>query len=358
MNAVKVLRTRREISCARASAAASLSSASLETIVAASGDRLDVSFSSLRSRPIALEREADACRAMTLELLPEALRGQLAVEAGEVRSLFQDGGREVRLFSRNYRMAICRGMVLGLRDDDAGSPFRSPWTGTLEPEELGSSLPIVLAPSAVLALISFALEVTGSHMTAESSAEMREITVLDTASSPYPPQHHPFEADGTVAPDRPLIEDGRWCNRQEHAGDDVDPLFFLLTRPERALRPLAAATHFNHRNLVVACSRKMAVPAAAVVVDSWRVRVGPRGGAVPFHATLSRIGSEGDRLAVTSPVPLLLDPWQVLTHIQGASGPMAPALDQDPIEGDGYGEAPPLVTALTLADLAAPEKPR
>ena len=175
--------------------------------------------------------------------------------------------------------------------------------------------------------------------------------MLDTAASPYPPQHHPFAGDGWPAAARRLLEDGRWRDREEHAGEGVDPLFFLLTRPDRALRPLAAATHFNRRNLAVRYGCEAAAPRPAVMVDSWRVRVGPRGGAVPFHAELSAIAADGVRLAVAAPVALRLDPWEVLARLRGEGAAAAPAIDEDPIEGDSYGTAPTLVTDLTLAQL-------
>jgi hypothetical protein len=359
MPAVSTFRTVREVSQARVSSSAPPSSASVELIVETDGRRgLDIRFSSPRQRPGGLERGAAACLEETLARFPGDLRNGLSVEAGEVRSLLGRDGDEVPLFSRAYRMASCRGVVLGGRAADAPGPFDVPWTGTVAAGGIDPSLPVLLGPSAVLALVSFALEVTGSHVELRSRAEAPCLTVVDTASSPYPPQHHPFEEDGAPSPDRPLIEDGLWRNREERAGDDVDPLFFLLTRPERALRPLAAATRFSRRNLAVRCGRTAPAPSPAILVDSWRVRVGPRGGAVPFHAWLSVTGPEGERLAVTAPVPLLLDPWEVLTRIQGASGPVAPAIDEDPIEGDGYGEAPTLATGLTLAALAAPETPR
>jgi hypothetical protein len=153
-----------------------------------------------------------------------------------------------------------------------------------------------------------------------------------------------------------LIDEGHWCNRGEHAGDDVDPLFFLLTKPDRALRPLAAATHFNRRNLAVQCSRTAPAPSPALVVDSWRVRAGPRSGAVPFHAELSRICPDGERLAVAAAVALNFDPWEVLARIQGMSGPAEPAVDEDPIEGDSFGYAPTLVTDVTFGELAGAKK--
>ena len=349
--------TVREVAQARSSAAAPPSSASVElTVETKDGRGLDVRFSAPRERPAGLERSAAVSLEETSARLPEVLRGRLVVEAGEVRSLLRRNGGGVPLFSRAYRMASCRGVILGIDEAGAAGPFDSPWTGTLAAEEVDSALPVVLGPSAVLALVSYALEVTGSHVEARRGAEVPGITVIDTAASPYPPQHHPFEGDGTASPDRPLIAAGRWRDREEHAGDDVDPLFFLLTRPDRALRPLAAATHFNRRNLAVRCSRTVPAPAPAVVVDSWRVRVGPRSGAVPFHAELSRTGPGGERLAVSSTVALQFDPWEVLARVQGACGPATPAVDEDPIEGDGYGDAPTLVTGLTLANLAGPGK--
>jgi len=341
----------REVAQARAGASAPIVSSSVEVTVETG--RLDVRFAAARQRPVDLERAAAAGLEETAAHLPEVLRGRLAVEAGEVSSSLRSNGEQVPLFSRSYRMASCRGVVLGIQEVDLGArSFVSPWAGTLAAEWVDSSLPVVLSPSAVLALVSYALEVTGSHVATRSNAYLPGLTVLDTAFSPYPPQHHPFEGDGAASPDRLLIEDGRWCNRDEHAGDDVDPLFFLLTRPNRALRPLAAATHFNRRNLAVQCSRSASPPIPAILVDSWRVRVGPRSGAVPFHAELSRIEQNGERLAITAAVALNFDPWEVLARVRGASGPAAPAIDEDPIEGDSYGCAPTLVTDLTFGDLA------
>ena len=344
----------REVTRAWASAAVPPSSAAVAMVLEANGgDRLNVSFSSCQGRPAALEGEAAGLLAAVLDRLSPSLQALCAVEAGEVSSRLRRGSSETLLFSRRYRVASCRGMVLGCQDAGDTKPFASPWTGTLDPDEADSSLPVALAPSAVLALVSYALEVTGSHLETGSDAEIPGITVLDTASSPYPPQHHPFAGDGSPSPDRRLIDDGRWSNREEHAGDDVDPLFFLVTRPDRALRPLAAATRFSRRNLAVTCSRTAPTPSpAAILVDSWRVRVGPRSGPVPFDAWLSLAGCDGERLAFSSSFTLKLDPWAALAGIQGACGPVAPAVDEDPIEGDSYGSAPTLVTALTLADLA------
>lgn len=340
--------TLRAVSRARATAAGPPSSASLEMTVEADARRLEVRFGGPCRRPAGLERTVAASFAAMSDALPEAARHRLEVEIGHVRAVLRQGGVERPLFDQDYRLASCQGVILEVAE---GGSFRSPWTGSLDPAELDPGLPLVLGPSAVLALVSYALEVTGSHVEVRSPAPMPGLMVIDTAASPYPPQHHPFTSDGAAAPERPLIEEGIWHDREEHTGEGVDPLFVLLTRPDRALRPLAAATHFNRRNLAVRCARAAAPPPAAVLVDSWRVRVGPRSGAVPFHAELSRLGLDGERLAVSSAVGLRLDPWEVLARVAGACGTPAPAIDADPIEGDSYGSAPPLVTELLLADL-------
>jgi hypothetical protein len=344
----------REVVQALAPAAAPPSSASLELAVAVGEGGLDVRFAAPRPRPAALERAAAALLAATAARLPEALRDRLAVEVGEVRSRLAGTGSAAPLFVRGYSLATCRGVVLGLGGAGA-DPFAGPWSGVVSPEELHPGLPVVLEPSAVLALVCFALEVASGDAGGRDAAPLPGgLTVVDTAASPYPPQHHPFEADGAPSPDRPLIEEGRWRHRDAHRGGDVDPLFFLLTRPDRALRPLAAATHFSRRNLAVRCRRAVPLPAPAVLIESWRVRVGPRSGAVPFHADLSLRTDDGRRLAVPTVLGLHLDPWEILRRILGACGPAVPALEEDPIEGDGYGEAPPLATDLSLGDLLPP----
>jgi len=296
---------------------------------------------------------AEATLAATIRALPPALAGRLVVEAGRVRTAISEPGGERPLFDTPYRIATCRGVVLGVHavgESEPIVPFDSPWQGSIEPEDLDARLPVVLAPSATLALVSYALEVTGAHQD-EGDYRAPGLSVTDTAASPYPPQHHPFTGDGTAAGERPLIAVGEWADRQEHAGGGVDSLFILLTRPDRALRPLAAATHFNRRNLRVASAVEVSPLPAAVVIDSWRVRVGPRSGPVPFDGELSWREASGLARAVAVPVGLALDPWLVLAHVVGAeSGPL-PALDEDPIEGDSYGLAPTLVTDLTLTDL-------
>jgi hypothetical protein len=344
--------TVRELAHARTGAAGPLTSTSVELTVEARADAgVAVRFSAPRERPEALERSARRSLDATLERLPGPLRPRAMVELGEVRARIRRDGVERPLFAAGYRLARCRGVVLAIEDARETGAFDSPWSGTMEASALDERLPVVLAPSAVLALVSFALEVTGGHVDERRDANVSGLTITDTSRSPYPPQHHPFTSTGEDAADRVLVDAGRWCDRAEHAGDDVDPLFYLLTRPERALRPLAAATHFNRRNLTVECGREASLPSPAVVVDSWRVRVGPRRGRVPFHAELSYLGADRERLAVVPTVALELDTWDTLLRVQGAGGATAPAVDEDPIEGDGYGTAPVLVTDLVLADL-------
>jgi hypothetical protein len=354
---VSAARTLREVRQARAALGRGLLATSLALTVEMDDSRdrrrgLEVRFETPCERPAALVRRVRRRLAETAAGLPEALRHQLVVEAGEVRSGLVRDGSERPLLARRYEMACCRDVVLGIRElAQDGGGFASPWTGMLLHDELDTDLPVVLGPSAVLALVSYALEVAGGHVEAGGAARPPRLTIVDTAASPYPPQHHPFAGDGLPALDQPLIADGRWQDRAARAGAAVDPLFFLLTRPERALRPLAASVHFNRRNLAVAGGRAVAEPTPAVRVESWRVRLGPRTGVVPFAAELSQTGRDGARLAVAAPVALELDPWQLLASVSGACGPPSPALDADPIDGDSYGTAPALATGVTLAEL-------
>jgi hypothetical protein len=246
--------------------------------------------------------------------------------------------------------------VLGIRDGLSRGPFAVPWTGTVAAGEIDPSLPVLLGPSAALALISFALDVTGGHVSAWENAKIPGVTVTDTASSPYPPQHHPFAEDGTASLDRTLLAKGSWSNREEHAGDAVDPLFFLFTRPERALSPLAASTQLNRRNLAVRCDQALSLSLPAVLIESWCARTAARAGVVPSQAELAYVTPDGNRLAAAGSVPLQLDPWEVLSRIQGAGAPATPAVEEDPIEGNSYGLAPLLVTGLSLDHLTAPRK--
>jgi len=348
-----LLTTTRELSQARATVGGHPICASLELAVASeAGGELAARFTAPRRRPRHLEAQSGASCAATAARLPAALRPSLAVESGRVAARLYGPQRQPEvLFARSYQMATCRGVVLGVRGRISGDAFTPPWSGTLGEQEAPPGLPLVLAPSAVLALVSYAVEATGGQLALASAGARPPLDVVDSAASPYPPHHHPFEGDGTPSAERPLLAGGRWCDRADAAGTRVDPLFYLLTRPERALRPLAAAIRFNRRNLRVACKRVVARPPRAVVIDSWRVRVGPRIGVVPFDAWVAVSRPDGARLALAAPCALALDPWQVLAQVRGASDASAPAIDEDPIEGDGYGRAPELLTDLTLADL-------
>ncbi len=355
---MRKLRTSREITAVRSVPGGGLLRTAIRLTVDSTREgALAIRFATPSQSLEGLEQAAISMRTELAARLPAALRPHLTAEVGAVRSTVSRDDAESEMDSRHYAMASWRGVVLGIGEPDTAS-FSTPWSSTVEVEQIDPELPVVLAPSAVLTLVSFALEVSGSHTETEGLTRPSGLMVTDTASSPYPPQHYLFGGDGAIVPDRPLLEDGEWCNREESVGGGVDPIFFLLTRPERALRPLAASSHFVRRNLAIRCSEEAALDSSSVLsVDSWKVRVGPRSGVVPFDAEVSLIDSQGARLAGTVPLRLDFDPWRVLQRIRGACGPELPAVDEDPIEGDAYGLAPSLAMDLTVSELLGSGSP-
>ncbi len=349
-------RTSREITMARSVPGQNFSRIDAHlTVESMREGGLEIRFATPSQLFAELEEMVTSIRRELAARLPEALRSLLATETGVVRSTVWREDGENKSVSWRYAMATLRGVILGIGSPDNAASFATLWDGTVEAAEIDPGRPVVLSPSAALTLVAYALETSalGTFTSREEPGRppMTGLTVTDTADCPYPPQHYPFGGDGRVSRDRPLLREGKWCVDSESVGGDVDPIFFLLTRPEQALRPLAASSYFVRRNLSVYCDKTVESPSPALIVDSWRMRVGPRSGAVPFDAEISCVDPERGRLACTTPLRLCFDPWQALARIRGACGPELPAVDEDPIEGDAYGLVPSLAMDLTLDDL-------
>lgn len=340
---------RERLAVRAATGAPTVTASSRLVMRSAAGLAAEFEAASLDPRP-ALERAVSELAELEASLPEVSSPSPLLLELGTTLTGIGSAGGDLAWRREEYRLVKWRGTVaeLGM----ASTPPRPlPWSASLAAAELDLDAPLLLGPSAVLALFAFCLEVSAVAVEAPPLAAAAGLRLVDTARSPYPPQHHPFDEVGGAAHEEVLF-DGGWRARSEKAGDDVDPLFLLATRPERALRPLAAAMHFNRRNLALDCAARVEAPGSAVIVDSWRVRVGPRRGAVPFEAELSRRAASSELAAVAGTVMLRLDPFAVVAALTGAPGPAAAAVDEDPIEGDSFGWAPPLATALTLRDLA------
>jgi len=272
-------------------------------------------------------------------LLPTALIEHLTVEAGLVRTTFRCDDGDQRSIRVGYCTAIWRGAVLGIWGLRRRRPLRLRWSGVAEAMEIRPRLPVVLGPSAALSVVAFGLEALGLPGGPEVTPVL---TVVDGAASPYPPQDLHWDP---VASDQRLIAGGLWLNRGSES-EGADPIFFLLTRPERALRPHGVSIHFERRNLAIDATKRAPLPRTALIVDAMRPLVGPRRGSVPFDAELSLRGTDGRLRAVSEPVCLHCDPWELLARVRAGYGRPQPAVDRDPIEGNSYGSAPFLLLEL------------
>lgn len=276
--------------------------------------------------------------------LPAELLEHLTVEAGLVRTTLHGRDEERHASRAGYCTALWRGEVLGIWGLGRRRPLRLRWSGVAEAADVRPEVPVLLGPSAALSMVAFGLEALGKS---GGPAPAPVLTVIDGAASPYPPQDL-RQASGSS--DQTLIARGGWPTGGSPR-EGVDPVFFLLTRPEHALRPHGVSIHFERRNLAVDATRKAPWPRRALIVDALKPLVGPRRGAIPFEAELSLRDAGGSRRALSAPARLHCDPWEILARVQAGCGRPLPAVDRDPIEGNAYGSAPFLLLELAAGAL-------
>lgn len=165
--------------------------------------------------------------------------------------------------------------------------------------------PLLLGPSATLAV---AEEWSLSPCVASSLLSLGTAT-----ASPYPPHRSPLGAA---------------------------PLHAIAAEPFRWSRPFAALDADRNAVLALTCTRNVQAPHAVTTVESL-VPLVANGDAMEWLATLS----DGTATRIHASLPSLLG------AIAGATGAVAPALIDDPVAGERYGYAPPLLTTLTLAEV-------
>lgn len=282
-----------------------------------------------------------------MSCLPVTLGRNLNVEFGIVQTIVDRPNCERWSNSERYVVATCNGMILNIDSPDNGVARATQWSGCVAPTGTFRRLPLVLGPSAVMTLVSCALEVAHDQMK-NGPFRMPGLSVFDTGDSPYPPQRDPFAEEGKVVSDRMLVHNGKYLARTNL---DVDTVFLLLTRPHKALGYISVSSHFCQRNLMIRCVRSASPPEAALWIESWQVRSSVHRGVVHFEAVCSITDPRRGKLSVDSPLALRCDLWQVLAAVHSACGPCAPALNQDPIGGESYGLAPPLILNLTIGEL-------
>lgn len=262
------------------------------------GDVLDVD----------LERPAEALHDRLLGQIPGGLLRAVRVEVGAVRTTSEQDRRQDL-----YALVTCANAVVTLVDHLWPEPATS-WGASGSPAERHRDLPVVLGPSAVLSLVAAVLELSARSVPAW-------LTARPTTRSPYPPHDCP-----------PWIE---------------EPLASSLVAPEQWLRPMRTTRNSRGRYHVDTTLPPAGDPRAAVRVVSL-VSLDTTGQC--WQATLAA-DLPGERQWLTQPVSVELGANDLLAAVTGQLGAPEPALDRDPVDGEAFGWAPPLLTGLTADSL-------
>ena len=202
------------------------------------------------------------------------------------------------------------------------------------------SVPLVIGPSAVLALVDFALDGLLGPERAHGCPLHEGFSIVDTPHSPYAPQHREAGASRLVGTVNSGIVD--------------DATFLLLQRSERWQRPLNALYHVSRRNLAISYPVERAEPPDAVVIDTLAAECEPTLAASDWIATWHVRSHNGSRwgrghLSITWEIPRVLD------AVCGAVSPPLPGCIRDAIEGDIFGLAPSLLLDARSSTLAFAE---
>lgn len=250
--------------------------------------------------PRHLDGAARALRDEFELLLPPEARAGLEIEVGVVET--RDGARRRR---REYSVVFEHGALLMYSRRLRGEPL--PSRAALRPaERLDRTLPVVLMPSAVLALVAAGVELRSVPT---------NVQVHRTMASPYPPH------DGTVRQ-----------ARVEGWNVPVD------------------ITEAHRFNLCVLHREKARAPERCLAIEAVRPRAAIRRGAMPWELRWSA-RENGERRPGAAPLVIELDAVRVLGLAAGACARLQPACERSAMEGDCWGWAPPFALGATLGEL-------
>jgi hypothetical protein len=239
----------------------------------------------------------------------------LTAECGAVR---EDG------WHHTYTLVHLNGAILEID----GVSFDYPLVADeLEWSQRPQAAAVVLGPSAVLALVDFAIDgVQASRW--PHAGMLRRLGIVDTPHSPYPPQHRANGAPRQVGTANPGVVD--------------DAAFLLLQRSERWQRPLNALYNVNRRNLSVSHSTVAEYPGLAVVIDAMVPEGEPTVAASGWIGTWHLQSPEGHCWG-RRPLSIDLHVSELLETVDGAVSPPRAACICGPIEGEIFGLAPSLL---------------
>lgn len=297
--------------------------------LAAAGSGPHTNLAPWRSHP-ALILRADRLRAALCRRLPASRAAHLRVEVGvvEVEGVISGARRwPYAVALSDLTLVACHTPLARngrLRD-------HTTWAGDCN--ALAPGAPLTLAPSAVLAL---ALHLLDSTRESETPDRLGPLRIRHTQTCPYPPQHHPWTADGQSAVDL-------------SAGDLS---FQLFARLDNWATPLNSLYGARRGNIALTDRRRpVRLRRPHVRLEGLEALGAPSPGGVEWRCDWSWIDDMGRSWSSAEGMTLRFDAARLLSAARGPLGPAAPACRRDPIEGDAWGTAPPLATSLTVEGL-------
>jgi hypothetical protein len=241
----------------------------------------------------------------------------------------------------HFISALTGDFVIGLRHCESCDVVAGPWSGECRLADVPLYTSVIVEPSATLTLVTCLLE---SPSLCELETDACCFDVVDTASSPYPPQHYPWRLDGSESEDAPFD-----IPRAPSLADDA--VFSLMARAHSWHSPVGCLRDPRRRNLRLEHrGSRRATPEAYLAIESVAPLEPPRSGRTQWRAAWSYY-ERGERRAGSPKLNLALDAGKFLDASCSPLTLPLPACTADPIEGDQWGYAPRLLTSTRLSSM-------
>ncbi|MEU6576359.1 hypothetical protein [Streptomyces sp. NPDC046805] len=295
-----------------------------------------------------LASRARTARRVLVEKAWPVLRGNgPLVEAGHTGTEVVCDGRTVRTSSRAYLLVRDGDHVLHLGDGPVPEDT-VPWVRDAGPDEIRADDPVLLGPSALLALMAALQEELGA-----TAPERAALPTSPPSPSPSPPRtpYPPHDLSLPVLP--PVLTGGRSTDDLRQAAELLgDPTLWLVphgTFGDFAAWDVAAADRpeVDAERLPLA-----APPPRALIIDSLIPRARSAAGALDWTAGY-RMSDRSGTGRGTEPLRLRGAPAELLAAAEARCGPRLPGLGRDPIGRPYYRLVPTVSTSLNAGRMLA-----
>lgn len=297
-------------------------------------------LSASRHRPSAKLFEASTDTFTSLKAtLPSRFEKDLWVETGIITEELSSSGTVLSRKKQPYTLASCRGVVFAL-EEALGVKASCPWTESTSHDEKARRLPLVLGPSAALAVLVHLMEFS-SPPHRKLAGNGTKLQLSESNQSPYPPQ-------------TPL---GLTLRKKYNGMADLKRTVAslqrfkpLLVRHDIWSRPLSALFQDGLRHWAISCDVQIPWPSQAVILDALTpLECGS--GIVEWEGTYSLRRGDGHTVGVAAPLRARFAAQTLLGRVCGSIGQMMPGYVDDPIAGKQYGLATPLASDVLLREI-------